>query len=177
LKASSEPGKLWKSPPVAIPSKAIHAKPKNVLQPSNTNTMIFKQCQDIMESNQETSTSKLSSQQKWHVGSTSTATSSSSTPKNRTEEERRSLNYDSLVRAQRRYAEKITTPSGPEYRFTKQQWESLGEELGIKDWDAGFLNDMPIKTLRKENVKGKGRELAVEGSDEEEDCITFMMEV
>lgn len=92
-----------------------------------------------------------------------------------TEEERRSRLYDSLVRAQRRYAEKLSIPTGKEFRFTKQEWESLGEELAIEDWEAGFLeNHGHIDLKRKENVSWKGKEKAVEESDEEEE-VTLMM--
>ena len=92
-----------------------------------------------------------------------------------TEEERRSRLYDSLVRAQRRYAEKLSIPTGKEFRFTKQEWESLGEELPIEDWEAGFLeNHGHIDLRRKENMSWKGKEKAVEESDEEEE-VTLMM--
>ena len=55
------------------------------------------------------------------------------------EQERRSRNYTSLLRAQRRYAEKLTIPSGPDFRFTSAEWDSLGENLSIDEWEAGFL--------------------------------------
>lgn len=103
-------------------------------------------------------------QTSYTIGSTSTASL--------TEEERRSDFYDSLVRAQRRYAEKISTPTGSGYRFTKAEWESLGENLRIEDWDAGFVRKdvgyelVPSRHLRikKENMSAawKGKEKAVE---------------
>ena len=60
-------------------------------------------------------------------------------PDHETEEERRSENYTSLLRAQRRYAEKLTIPSGPDFRFTPAEWDCLGENLPIDEWEAGFL--------------------------------------
>lgn len=92
-----------------------------------------------------------------------------------TEEERRSRLYDSLVRAQRRYAEKLSTPKGKEFRFTKQEWESLGEELPVEDWEAGFLeNHGNIDLRRKENVSWKGKEKAVEESDDDDEVTLTM---
>jgi hypothetical protein len=106
------------------------------------------------------------------IGSTSTASS--------TEEERRTRFYNSLVRAQRRYAEKISTPTGSGCRFTKAEWESLGEDLRIEDWEAGFVQEdvhhesVPSKHLKKENVSAswKGKEKAVEAEIDEENPVT-----
>ncbi len=91
------------------------------------------------------------------------------------EEQRRSRFYNSLVRTQHRYAEKLTIPTGKEFRFTKQEWESLGEELTVEDWEAGFLESHEhVNVKGKENMSWKGKEKVVEESDEEED-VTFTM--
>jgi hypothetical protein len=96
-------------------------------------------------------------------------------PRLQTEEERRSRLYNSLVRAQRRYAEKLAIPTGKDFRSTKQEWESLGEELPIEDWEAGFLEDHGYMDLRrKENLLWKGKEKSVEESDEEEEVLLMM---
>ena len=100
------------------------------------------------------------------------------------EEERRSRLYESLVRAQRRYAEKLCIPTGKDYRFTKEEWDSLGENLKIEDWEGGFLieepDHKPISSkyaFKKENVASwKGKEKAVEmETDDEDDTTTLMM--
>ena len=85
------------------------------------------------------------------------------------EEERRSQFYHSLVCAQRRYAEKLSIPTGSDYRFTKQEWDSLGEKLDIKDWDGGFVENQSHILIKKENLSSswKGKENAVEESQPE----------
>jgi hypothetical protein len=93
------------------------------------------------------------------------------------EAERRSMLYISLVRAQRRYAEKISTPTGPDSRFTEEEWLSLGDNLNIEDLDAAFLeNDaqeaktQAAQAVKKENFRliWKGREkLAVTEREEQ----------
>jgi len=55
------------------------------------------------------------------------------------EEHRRVELYNSLIRAQRRYAEKLTAPHGSSGHYTAEQWKSLGEGLPVEDWEAGFL--------------------------------------
>ena len=115
--------------------------------------------------------------------------SSSKSPFEGTEDERRSQLYDSLVRAQRRYAEKLSSPTGPSGHFTKQEWDSLGDGLDVQEWEGGFLNDgkdwYQNKTAtenaeKKENIGGsswKGKEKCVPlemGSDEEE-VVTLRM--
>ena len=55
------------------------------------------------------------------------------------EEQRRVQLYNNLVRAQRRYAEKLSDPYGPSGHYTTEQWKSLGEGLQVEDWEAGFL--------------------------------------
>lgn len=99
------------------------------------------------------------------------------------EEERRSRLYNSLVRAQRRYAEKLCIPTGKDYRFTKEEWDSLDENLKIEDWEGGFLIEpchKPISSkyaFKKENVASwKGKEKAVEmETDDEDEATTLMM--
>jgi len=65
------------------------------------------------------------------------------------EEERRARLYDNLVHAQRRYAEKISAPCDPSGRYTKEEWNSLGEGLDMEDWEGAFLSEIPM--ARKEN--------------------------
>jgi hypothetical protein len=97
------------------------------------------------------------------------------------EEIRRGYFYDSLVRAQHHYAEKITTPSSSTCRFTKDQWNTLGEDLKIEDWEGGFVIETPYKRsrqseLKKENMPSwKGKEKAVDIDSEDEDAATLMM--
>ena len=88
-----------------------------------------------------------------------------------TEEVRRSELYHSLVRAQRRYAEKISIPSSSG-RFTKEEWNTLGENFKIGDWEGGFLVDENpgnmARIVKKENMpnwKGKGKALEIESDD------------
>jgi hypothetical protein len=114
--------------------------------------------------------------------------STSKSPFEGTEDERRSRLYDSLVRAQRRYAEKLSSPSGPTGHLTKEEWDSLGDTLDVEDWEGGFLkdgNDAYQKKLasknaaKKENIsvsswKGKGKSAVEVGSDGEE-AITLRM--
>ena len=121
----------------------------------------------------------------WQVYNASTSKS----PFERIEDERRSRLYDSLIRAQRRYAEKLSTPTGPAGHFTREEWESLGDALDIEDWEAGFLNDeedacrkrMTCKSAgKKENMgvslwKGKGKCAVDVGSDGEEE-VTLRMQ-
>jgi len=97
-----------------------------------------------------------------------------------TEEERRSASYNSLVQAQRQYAEKLTLPNGTDGRFTKEQYDSICEQLRLEDWTAGFVEDSGLDTtLKKENMgrmfSVKGKERAIELSDEE-DAPNFRME-
>jgi hypothetical protein len=106
-----------------------------------------------------------------------------------TEDERRSRLYDSLVRAQRRYAEKLSSPTGPTGHFTKQEWDSLGDGLNVEDWEGGFLNDekaayqkkMASKNAeKKENVgvsswKGKEKCTPLEMGSDGEEAVTLRM--
>ena len=109
----------------------------------------------------------------------------------RTEAERRTILYDSLVRAQRRYAAKLSTADGPQGYFTEQQWTTLGEEFAVEDWDAGFIREDPypgknwemkttnIKTekVKKENMpmwKGKGKAMDVDSDDEDVATLTMV---
>jgi hypothetical protein len=103
------------------------------------------------------------------------------------EEERRSRDYDSLVRAQRRYAEKLSSPSGLHGRFTTQEWQTLGENFDIEEWEGGFLEpkyhrkNVNTKTGRgKENMPvtsamWKGKEKAVEVDSDDDDPATVTM--
>jgi hypothetical protein len=97
------------------------------------------------------------------------------------EEVRRSIAYDNLVRAQRRYAEKVTSPTGPTNRFTKEEWDALGDDLQIDDWEGGFLIENAYATskkvgMKKENISSwKGKEKAVEMDSDDEDAATLMM--
>ena len=123
------------------------------------------------------------------------STSTAPPPRYDTEEERRSRNYTSLLRAQRRYAEKLRVPTGRDFRFTPTEWDSLSENLSIEEWDAGFLvGPHPSKTAPadgslggkhgsferngKENLsstwKGKGKE-RVAGRYEIEDDATVAL--
>jgi hypothetical protein len=97
------------------------------------------------------------------------------------EEVRRSIAYDHLVRAQRHYAEKVTSPTGPTNRFTKEEWDALGDDLQIDDWEGGFLIENAYATskkvgMEKENISSwKGKEKAVEMDSDDEDAATLMM--
>jgi hypothetical protein len=62
------------------------------------------------------------------------------------EEQRRVQLYDNLVRAQRRYAEKLSTPCGPSGHYTKEEWNTLGERLEMEDWEGAFLSERAIAT-------------------------------
>ena len=102
------------------------------------------------------------------------------------EEERRSRLYDSLVFAQRRYAEKVSFPTGKGYRFTKEEWDLLGENFKAKDWEGGFLieeschrhpSNHATKKENKSSWKGKERvvEVDTEDEDDDNDAATLMM--
>lgn len=178
IKASTVPGKLSESPhSTRVPTnQSCYKRPLN---PHNTNT------HTVSASQQQT-------RDPYKVDNKSTSQDPPHKMEdNTTEEERRSRLYNSLVHAQRRYAEKISTPTGPEYRFTKHEWESLGEELKVEDWEGGFLEPEEIyeklnegvayqrhRVMRKENISSsswKGKEKAVEESDEEEEPVTLIM--
>ena len=114
--------------------------------------------------------------------------STSKSPFEGTEDERRSRLYDSLVRAQRRYAEKLSSPSGHSGHFTKKEWDSLGDTFNVEDWEGGFLNQQndayQKKSVnknvgKKENMgvsswKGKEKSAVDLGSDGEE-AVTLRM--
>jgi hypothetical protein len=101
------------------------------------------------------------------------------------EEIRRSKEYSSLVRAQRRYAEKLSIPTGPGYRFTTEEWDSLGQNLGIEEWEGGFLDETRVrrhcssKATKKENMLSpwKGKEKALEGESDHGDLFSLRMKV
>jgi hypothetical protein len=116
------------------------------------------------------------------------------------EEERRSRQINDIWHAQRRYAEKITTPTGPDNRYTKEEWDSLGETLEVADWEGGFLDEGELfekldkgmyytnhnqrhLSFRKENMSlsssWKGKEKAVELSadDEVDEVIALRLNV
>ena len=95
-----------------------------------------------------------------------------------TEEERRSASYNTLVEAQRSYAEKLTTPSGIDGRFTKEEYNTMVDRLSTKDWEAAFLGE---EFWMKENRppgtgNEKGKERAMEESDDE-DAPSLMMDL
>ena len=80
-----------------------------------------------------------------------------SSPTSTSEDLRRSMFYDSLVRAQQHYAQKICEPGGSDGRFTTDEWNGMGDSLDIKDWDAAFIpnggqNTYYHRTLKKENM-------------------------
>lgn len=98
-----------------------------------------------------------------------------------TEDERRSRLYQSLVRAQRRYAEKLATPTGPDGRYTKEEWESLGADVSIESLEGGFIEDKELhekkRSFRKENVRPwKGEKKMLDGESDEEDAVHLTME-
>jgi len=69
------------------------------------------------------------------------------------EEQRRALLYESLVRAQRQYAEKLSQPNGAAGRFTTEEWNSLGDNFEIEDWEGGFVSETHLhRALKKENM-------------------------
>ena len=101
------------------------------------------------------------------------------------EEGRRSRDYDRLVCVQRRYAEKLSTPSGSEFRFTKEEWDTLGENFAVQDWEGGFFDqtDSPKQSMlstwimKEENLESswKGKEKAVQKEIEEESSVGLIM--
>jgi hypothetical protein len=97
------------------------------------------------------------------------------------EDVRRAMAYDNLVRAQRRYAEKVTSPTGLTNQFTKEEWDALGDDLKIEDWEGGFLIENAYATskksgMKKENISSwKGKEKAVEMESDDEEAATLMM--
>jgi hypothetical protein len=110
------------------------------------------------------------------------------------EVDRRARLYDSLVRAQRRYAAKLSTAEGPQGYFTTEQWNTLGEEFAIEEWEAGFVVENPCNTRRevkRENVKKevvkkevmkkenlpvrKGKEKEIELDSDDDDVATLTM--
>lgn len=98
--------------------------------------------------------------------------STSKSPFEGTEDERRSRLYDSLVRAQRRYAEKLSSPSGPTGYFTKEEWDSLGDGLDVQDWEGGFLSEQNDVYRRKSASKNVGKEnLSVSSWKGKEKCV------
>lgn len=114
--------------------------------------------------------------------------STSKSPFEGTEDERRSRLYESLVRAQRRYAEKLSSPSGHSGYFTKEEWDSLGDTLDVEDWEGGFLNQQndayqkksASKNVGKKENMGvsswKGKEkCAVEVGSDGEEAVTLRM--
>src|SRR5262249_5604942 len=113
--ASPEAGKLWNS---TAHKHALHQHNINI--PKETEVLVKRAVPELQNS--------------YKADSTPTRPST-------TEDERRSRNYKSLVRAQRRYAEKLSIPTGPTSRFTKDEWDSLGENFRIEDWEGGFLHD------------------------------------
>jgi hypothetical protein len=94
------------------------------------------------------------------------------------EDARRSKLYNSLVYAQRRYAEKLSSPSLN--RFTKEEWDALGEGFTPKDWAGAFsVEDTPQRgnrLVKKENISTwKGKEKSAEVDSDEEDAATLRL--
>ena len=88
--------------------------------------------------------------------------------------------YDELVRAQRRYAEKLSVPGGTDFRFTTDEWARLGEDFGVDQWEGAFADGMgPGRNMGrrgagKENVpEWKGKEKAADVDSEDEDVATL----
>ena len=98
------------------------------------------------------------------------------TAESQDEEERRSQLYHSLVRAQRRYADKVSNPTGPHGRFSTEEWDWLGTNLSVEDLEGGFLTEEDLqdkhRSSRKENIRPwKGKEVMVDGESDEEDAV------
>lgn len=108
--------------------------------------------------------------------------------------DRRARLYDSLVRAQRSYAAKLSPAEGPQGYFTTEQWNTLGEEFAIEEWEAGFIVENPCNTrgevkrenvkkevMKKENMKKenlpvrKGKEKEIELDSDDDDVATLTM--
>jgi hypothetical protein len=81
-------------------------------------------------------------------------------------------------------------PSGPDFRFTSAEWDSLGDKLPVEEWEAGFLVPPPAgakvegspgkhgsfeRVVRKENLsavwKGKEKERAATAVAVEDDAL------